>query len=127
GSPSNLEDPPVQAQFPSTDPNALRNYTQSFGYDSVGNVLEIHHEAGVGTYSRTMRPKADNNQFDPSWDGNTVGTPVNYVYDTHGNMLNFLNVTPDQYLRWDHRDMIGSIDLGGGGSAFYQYDAGKQL
>ena len=53
-------------------------------------------------------------------------TQTEYGHDTHGNMLNFLNVPPDQYLRWDHRDMIASIDLGGGGFAFYQYDASKQ-
>jgi RHS repeat-associated protein len=126
GSPSNAEDPPVQAQFPVTDPKALRNYTQTFTYASVGNVLEIHHDAGAGTYTQTMRPKTDSNQLDQSWDGSTVLTPVNYHYDAHGNMLNFLNVTPDLYLRWDYRDMIGSINLGGGGNAFYQYDAGKQ-
>jgi RHS repeat-associated protein len=126
GIPGNVEASPVSAQFPVTGPSALRNYTQTFTYDSVGNILEIHHEAGVGTYTRTMRPKTDSNRLDQSWDGSTVTTPVNYRYDTHGNMLNFLNVTPDLYLRWDHRDMIGSIDLGGGGNVFYQYDASKQ-
>ncbi len=126
GIPSNPEDPPVQAQFPVTDAKAMRNYTQTFDYDSVGNVLEIHHDAGAATYTRTMRPKSDSNQLDQSWDGNTVTTPTNYHYDSHGNMLNFLNVTPDLYLRWDHRDMIGTINLGGGGSAFCQYDATKQ-
>jgi RHS repeat-associated protein len=41
-------------------------------------------------------------------------------------MLNLANVEPDHYMQWDHRDMIASIYLGGGGTAFYQYDAGKQ-
>ena|SRR5438105_1698500 len=41
-------------------------------------------------------------------------------------MLNLLHSDPRFNLRWDHRDMIRNIDLGGGGQAYYQYDAGKQ-
>jgi RHS repeat-associated core domain len=29
-------------------------------------------------------------------------------------------------MRWDYRDMIANIDLGGGGIAYYQYDASRQ-
>ena len=124
GIPGNPEDQPVAVRFAITDPNALRKYTQTFTYDTAGNILTIHHEAGVGTYTRNMEPKTDNNQLGTSWDGND--NPTTHVYDAHGNLLNFLNVTPAQYLRWDHRDMIVNIDLGGGGNAFYQYDASKQ-
>jgi RHS repeat-associated protein len=41
-------------------------------------------------------------------------------------MLNLANTVPSSYLRWDHRDMIASLNLGGGGTAYYQYDAEKQ-
>ncbi len=51
---------------------------------------------------------------------------MTYGYDTHGNMLNLANVAPGQHLQWDHRDMIKSLDLVGGGIAHYQYDARKQ-
>jgi RHS repeat-associated protein len=52
---------------------------------------------------------------------------IAYTYDTHGNMLNIANVDPGQQLRWDHRDMIGSLNLSGGENwAYYQYDTGKQ-
>jgi RHS repeat-associated protein len=51
---------------------------------------------------------------------------VDYRYDTHGSMLN-LNRTPDEFdLAWDYRDMIQTVNLGGGGRAWYSYDAGKQ-
>ncbi|MEK7763142.1 MAG: RHS repeat-associated core domain-containing protein, partial [Nitrospirota bacterium] len=49
-----------------------------------------------------------------------------YGYDIHGNMLNLANVAPGQHLQWDHRDMIKSLDLVGGGITHYQYDSGKQ-
>ncbi|MEJ7711910.1 MAG: hypothetical protein WKF84_19080 [Pyrinomonadaceae bacterium] len=38
----------------------------------------------------------------------------------------FLMLPTEHYLRWDHRDMIARLNLGGGGWAYYQYDAGKQ-
>jgi RHS repeat-associated protein len=41
-------------------------------------------------------------------------------------MLNFANVPQHQHNRWDYRDMIHTLDLEGGGTAYYQYDAGKQ-
>jgi RHS repeat-associated protein len=128
GPPSNVEPPVPGVQFPvrAGDPNALRNYAQQFDYDSVGNILQITHVAAGGSWTRHMQPKSDSNRLDQSWDGNNTLQATNYQYDTHGNMLNFLNVTQDQFLRWDHRDMIGSINLGGGGLAYYQYDAGKQ-
>ena len=128
GAPSNIETPGPSVQFPlgAADPNALRNYRQRFDYDAVGNILQISHAAGVGSWTRHMQPKADSNRLDKSWDGNDTIHAINDQYDTHGNMLNFLNVTQDQFLRWDHRDMIGSINLGGGGWAYYQYDSGKQ-
>jgi RHS repeat-associated protein len=124
--PSSVEDPPLQVQFAVTDPNALRNYTQQFDYDPVGNILQIKHAAGTGSWTRHMQPAGDSNRLDISWDGGDTTHATKYQYDTHGNMLNFLNVTPDQFLRWDYRDMIGSINLGGGGSVYYQYDAAKQ-
>ena len=51
---------------------------------------------------------------------------VAYDYDTHGSMSN-LSSAPDRFdLRWDWNDMIHTIDLGGGGRAWYQYGADKQ-
>jgi RHS repeat-associated protein len=51
---------------------------------------------------------------------------VDVRYDSHGSMLNLAN-TPEAYgLRWDYRDMIHTANLGGGGMAYYSYDAGKQ-
>jgi RHS repeat-associated protein len=41
-------------------------------------------------------------------------------------MLNLANAPDDYRMQWDQRDMIGKINLGGGGFAHYQYDSGKQ-
>ena len=65
-------------------------------------------------------------QGDPDWNSTNATEKVTHVHDTHGNMLNLTQVSPNKYLRWDHRDMIANINLGGGGQAYYQYDASKQ-
>jgi len=66
------------------------------------------------------------NRLWQTWTGGDRTQAITYGYDTHGNMLNMANVSPGQHLQWDHRDMIKSLDLVGGGTAFYQYDSGKQ-
>jgi len=119
---------PVQA----ADPNALRSYAETFDYDRVGNILRIQHLADGGGWTRYFQPATDSNRLVQTWEGDPDPTSANarnvtnYAYDIHGNTLNVANVAPGQYLRWDHRDMIASLDLVGGGWAYYQYDSGKQ-
>ncbi len=126
--------------FPVQDGNALRVYTQRYQYDSVGNIQQMRHEATTATggwtryyayaFDDPMQPASNRLwrtwQGDPNWNSPNVTNKINYGYDTHGNMLNLANVAPGQYLQWDHRDMIRSIDLVGGGMTYYQYNAGKQ-
>ncbi len=110
-----------------TDPNALRNYTQHYVYDAVGNILRMEHRAGdSGSWTRHYDYAPDSNRLLRTWLGSRELEAVRYDYDTHGSMLNLAN-TPDDYrLRWDYRDMIHTANLGGGGQAFYNYDSGKQ-
>lgn len=108
------------------DPNALRNYTQHYRYDTVGNIQQMQHEANGGSWTRDYRYENDSNRLLQTWTGGDITTAVDYEYDTHGSLKN-LNRTSDEYrLRWDTRDMIRSANLGGGGWAWYQYDAQKQ-
>jgi RHS repeat-associated protein len=51
---------------------------------------------------------------------------VAYAYDVHGSMLNLESAPARFDLRWDWNDMVHTIDLGGGGRAWYQYSADKQ-
>ncbi|MDX1909651.1 MAG: SpvB/TcaC N-terminal domain-containing protein [Bacteroidia bacterium] len=107
--------------------SALRIYTQHYTYDPAGNFTEMSHIAnGSSSWTRTYETDPKSNRLLSTQVGTAPGAKVEYQYDTHGSMLN-LNRTPDEYrLRWDYRDMIHTLDLGGGGRAYYQYDAGKQ-
>jgi RHS repeat-associated protein len=126
--------------FPIQAANAIRRYTQHYQYDSVGNILQMNHvrsdtaNGWTRSYDYAFNDPAQpaNNRLwrtwehAPDWNDTGASNKVTYRYDTHGNMLNLANVAPGQHLQWDHRDMIKSLDLIGGGMAHYQYDAGKQ-
>jgi RHS repeat-associated protein len=128
------DDPTIGNGFPVTD-QTLRRYVQTYEYDAVGNFLTVNHAVPSDTASGWTRHYAyafddpaqpASNRLWQTWTAGDRTQATTYGHDTHGSMLNFLNVAPGQELRWDHRDMIASIALGGGGSAFYQYDSGKQ-
>lgn len=108
------------------DPNALRDYTQRYQYDSVGNIMQMRHSAESGSWTRDYAYAEDSNRLLSTWTGGDHTTAVNYQYDTHGSMLNLNNVPEAFRLHWDTQDMIHDVDLGGGGHAWYNYDSGKQ-
>ena len=126
--------PEIARGFPITD-QTQRRYAETYTYDPVGNFVEFRH-AVVGdsgsSWTRNYTTAADSNRLLRTWMGTKVWdeTPVQkrteYEYDTHGNMLNLANTDPRFGIRWDQRDMIRIINLGGGGQAYYQYDTSKQ-
>ncbi|MDB5226557.1 MAG: repeat-associated core domain protein [Bacteroidota bacterium] len=113
--------------MPQTDSSALRNYTQFYTYDPVGNILQLKHIAGRGNqthrWTRTYKYAEDSNRLLST---ETGGTTINYNYDTHGSIRNLANVGDEAFMQWDYRDMIQSLDCIGGGKVYYQYDNGKQ-
>ncbi|MEO6545002.1 MAG: RHS repeat-associated core domain-containing protein, partial [Nitrospiraceae bacterium] len=122
------------ADFPVQDVNALRNYNQRYQYDRVGNIQQMRHvvTSATGGWTRDYAYAFEDptqpfsNRLWQTWTGGDRTQAITYGYDTHGNMLNLARVDPRFNLQWDHRDMIHSVNLGGGGTALYQYDSGKQ-
>lgn len=123
GAPDDFEAKIRETSFPITDANALRRYTQTYQYDSVGNIKQMHHSAGIGTWTRTNAYATDRNRLIKTTHRNQS---TDIRYDSHGSMLNLVNVANEFLMQWDHRDMIASINLGGGSFAYYQYDANKK-
>lgn len=116
---ANGREPRYGKGFPVTD-QTLRNYTQSFVYDEVGNFLSMQHK---DVWNRTYVPDTASNHLLRTEQGISA---VDYQYDTHGSLCNLAMVDAKFLLRWDHRDMIRFINLGGGGLVWYQYDSSKQ-
>ena len=134
GAPERGEGSPVDADFPilPADPAALRIYRQSFRYDDASNIKRVRHDAGAGSwtldyaYAFEDPAQAASNRLWQTWPSSDRTQAVTYTHDRHGNMRKLVPSDARFNLRWDHRDMLRSLDLGGGGWAYYQYDADKQ-
>jgi RHS repeat-associated protein len=102
------------------DGNALRNYTQNYQYDAVGNILQMVHAAGAGSYTRTYAYHTAGNRLNSTTINNNTET---FSYDPHGNILSQAHL---QGLTWNYKDQLQQVNLGGGGIAYYVYDASGQ-
>ena len=110
------------------DPKAVRNYTEQYVYDAVGNFLHLIHQAQNGAwgrdYSYTEASQIEPGKFSNRLNQTAVGgTTEAYAYDAHGNMVSMPHIAG---MAWDFKDQFQSADLGGGGTAFYIYDGSGQ-
>ncbi|WP_185154529.1 RHS repeat domain-containing protein [Fulvivirga sp. M361] len=101
---------------------ALRRYTQEYEYDEIGNILKMIHQATGGNWTRHYHYNFEQNNYLLSTSpDNNQPTTDQYTYDTHGSMLSMPHLNS---LNWDFADRLQTADLGGGGMAYYVYDAG---
>jgi len=115
------------------DPQAVRNYTEQYGYDGVGNFLHWIHQAQSGNWERDynyqepslIEPGKVNNRLSNTVVHPNGNQPVveTYTHDAHGNMTAMPHLAA---MAWDFKDQFQSADLGGGGAAFYVYSAAGQ-
>jgi RHS repeat-associated protein len=140
GAPGDREGAWPLAPFPA--PAALRRYTQRFSYDRAGNLLTVQHRAAGGGWTRNYGYAYQNPSQQPAappsnrltrtwtgtgtWDATAPAERVTYRQDSHGNLANLANTAPALDLRWDWRDLLRALDLGGGGAAHYTYDGSRQ-
>lgn len=102
------------------DGAALRNYIQSYAYDAAGNILQMIHAAGAGSWTRTYSYEAGNNRLHSQTTGSSTET---FTYDEHGNITALAHLPS---LTWDDKDELRQVSLGGGGTAYYVYDSSGQ-
>jgi RHS repeat-associated protein len=122
---------------PGANPNdlqALRNYTERYEYDFVGNFQKLIHEAASnGTWTRNytynepslIEAAKKNNRLSNT---NIGQTNENYSYDAHGNMTAMPHLT---LMQWDFKDELEAtsrqaVNNGTPETTFYVYDAAGQ-
>ncbi|MBS0156141.1 MAG: hypothetical protein JSS38_16230 [Nitrospira sp.] len=115
------------------DGNKMRSYTEAYEYDEVGNFQKLLHQAVNGNWTRTysysepslLQPAKFSNRLSSTTVGRSLVSllPENYTYDAHGNMLTMPHLPA---MQWDCHDQLAQVDLGGGGTAYYVYDATEQ-
>lgn len=106
------------------DLNAVRRYTENYSYDRSGNLVRLEHvtaDDGSWTASYDIDPAADRITAVRGRDRSLVSSAFNY--DPAGNALTLGGLTG---LTWDDDNQLIEVDRGGGGRAFYTYDAAGQ-
>jgi len=108
------------------NPMDLRNYTQHYCYDAVGNIKKLKHCAGTGSYTRTYTYTAGTNRLESTQAGNnTIATSYAYTYDVRGNMITMPHLSNMVY------DKLGQfVELSNGGASpvtSYQYSGGQRI
>lgn len=98
--------------------DAAQRYSQRYTYDAVGNILELKHSAGVGSYTRTYGYGTSINKLVTTEVGGTVYT---YGHDTRGNMTQM----PHLDAGWGLQNQMTDA-LVGGVKTCYQYDSGGE-
>ena len=125
--------PFIGSRVEPNDLQALRRYIERYEYDAVGNFQFMRHVANGGSWTRDydyeeeslIEPAKQSNRLTRTTIGNFTET---YTYadaqghDVHGCMttINSLKMV------WNFEDQLRQVDLGGGGTAFYVYDASNQ-
>ncbi len=105
---------------------AMRNYTEEYQYDAVGNILAMIHSANGGSWTRNYEYVNENNRLlRTSLPQNQWG---NYRYDIHGNMIEMPHLP---LMQWDFNDQLqaSSKQVRNDGTpeiTYYVYDAGGQ-
>ena len=107
------------------DLHALRRNTEQYEYDAVGNIMEICHTGWTRRYAyeenSLLEPCQKSNRLSRSVVGNDK--PDVYTHDLHGNITAMPHLPR---MVWDYENQLQQVDLGGGGKAFYVYDADGQ-
>ncbi len=109
------------------DPMAMRNYTQNFQYDSVGNILQMHHQASGNAWTRDYQYQSANNRLISTQIG--VNTYLYPHHSEHG----YITAMPHlEEMDWNFKEeLVKSIrqrrtDGGIAETTYYQYDGQGQ-
>lgn len=124
-------DHPFVGQAHPNDLQALRNYTERFEYDPVGNFEALAHRFNGAGWTRRydyqenslLEAGKKNNRLTRTTVGNGLNQVEPYTHDAHGNMTSMPHLAA---MVWDFKDQFQQADLGGGGTAYYVYDGAGQ-
>ncbi|PRQ09355.1 SpvB/TcaC N-terminal domain-containing protein [Enhygromyxa salina] len=115
---------PVGPQPMTSDPSAMRRYTQRYAYDSVGNILKMQHVPAAGTgWTRRYEYAHDGNRLlATSAPGDAANGPYThtYSYDVHGSMTTMPHLAA---VDWNHDDELQHATTGTE-QVYFQYAGG---
>lgn len=123
----NWNDAAYLQQLNPGDPMAMRNYTQNYQYDAVGNILQMRHRASGNAWVRNYNYQASNNRLISTQIGANT-----YLYSHHA-QHGFMTTMPHlEEMGWNFKEeLVKTIRQrrGDGGvpeTTYYQYDGQGQ-
>ena len=135
---------PGAGRFAPNDRNAMGAYVERYIYDAVGNFTGMQHRGTDPVNAGWTRAYAydapslieasllkTSNRLTQSIVSPGAVTPLveSYQHDAHGNMRRMPHLGAGQAgpnIDWNHRDQMQRVNLGGGGAAYFVYDASGQ-
>ena len=127
---------------------AMGTYIERYVYDAVGSLQQMQHRGSDPAHAGWTRAydyaetsliedgrggtplKTSNRLTRTTLNPNGTSPQVEpYQYDAHGNISRMPHLgggLPAPNLQWDYKDQLRRTDLGGGGAAFFAYDASGQ-
>ena len=116
------------------DIQALRNYTEQYDYDAVGNFETMIHVAQNGNWTRKYsyndQSLLENGKLSNRLSSTQIGSDPNepYLHDAHGNIVKMPHLL---LMEWDFKDQLHAsqqqvVNNGGGEKTYYVYDASGQ-
>ncbi len=126
GAEDNWNDLPFLKKYSANSAMDWRNYTQQYQYDAVGNMLQMKHIAGAGSWTRDYAPDAQTNRLLSSKVG---GDTYTYPYHAqHG----FITSMPHlQVMQWNFKEELQAVARqhvtnGSPETTWYVYDGSGQ-
>jgi RHS repeat-associated protein len=118
------------------DGQAMRQYTEMYEYDEVGNFLTLTHHAKQGDWVRVhihddpslLEPSKSNNRLARTVVHPDSASPIlePYAHDAHGNLISMPHLP---LMLWDYRDQLHATSrqvltsAGSPETTYYVYDA----
>jgi hypothetical protein len=109
----NFRDYPFAGATQLNDSHAVRNYTERYDYDAVGNFERMIHQAAQGNWTREYtynepsltEPDRKSNRLSATTLHPNSNQPIvePYTHDNHGNMTSMPHLPS---MRWDFRDRL---------------------
>lgn len=132
GTCDNWNDRPFMHNMNTDDPMAVRNYTQRYQYDAVGNIMEMKHLAVGGNWTRTYEYEASNNRLKETRIGDN-SSPANYAQYQHHATHGYMEELPHlEKIGWNFKEEVvmttrqrctdDNIPV----TTYYQYDSTGQ-
>lgn len=103
------------------DGNKTQVYAQTYSYDAVGNIQQLQHLAGSGSYTRNFKyNNTDNRLVNSDVSGNTYG----YKHDARGNMEQMPHLDK---MEWNAGNSLYHLFRNSSVEAWYQYSGGQRI